>query len=407
MDMSKIAKKAKDFMSNPLQNISGAVSMDTNTKFIIAVIFLIIVITYGSYRISYILKRKPKKQCNDLNNIYSINTNIKPINQLNDPLWMKPLNFYYIKTSYNSCSIGSYRDDFVDTCILNQVIGQGVRSFDFEIFNINNEAVVSTSSTSTLNPYMKNTYNQLPFSQILNILVTEAMMNTNNLCPNPTDPLFISLRMNTNNMQVYDNIASNLQNYTNQYLLAPEYNCANITNFGSDVTLDKLFNKMVVIVFPTNSTILQSTNLYEFTNINAYGNPYFNYMTYYNAVNDNSSETITDAKTQLTYITPSLEYGTPTNPDPSYCLSLGVQFIGMSYQIFDSFLQAYEYFFNTAGNAFIMKNPSLLPVSVVVDVPNVDVNPMQTCITLEANGVSQTFGDCNSQSNIWGGSVPT
>ena len=391
--MEEIKKRINDAMSNPMQSISNLVPTDTNTRFIMAIIFLIIVIAYGSYRIYYILKVKEKKKCYDINNIYSINTNIKPL-VLSNPAWSKPLNFYYIKSSYNSCSIGSYRDDFVETCILNQIIGQGVRSFDFEIFNIDNQAVVSTSSSNP-NPYMKNTYNYIHFSTVLNTIVTEAMMNTNNLCPNPTDPLFISLRMNTNNMQVYNDIAYNLQQYTNQYLLTPDYNCSNISNFGSDVTLDKLFKKMVVIVLPTNATILQSTNLYEFTNINAYGNAYFNYMTYFNAVNDDSSETITDAKTQLTYVTPSLEHGAPTNPDPSYCLSLGVQFIGMSYQMFDTFLQAYEYFFNSEGYAFAMKNPSLLPTSIVVDIEDIDISPLQTCVKLEANGVSETFGECS------------
>lgn len=379
-----------------LQNMSNY--MDDNTKFIMAIVFLIIVSVYILYRINYILHRKHNKQCYYISNIYSTNTKIKPISST-DSQWQKPLNYYYIKTSYNSCSIGSYKDGFVDDftisdCILNAVIGQGVRSFDFEIFNINNEAVVSTSADAP-NPNIKSTYNYVPFYSVLNYLVTNAIVNQNNSCPNPTDPLFISLRMNTNNEQVYNNISSYLQEYTNTYLLTPEYNCSNTSDFGL-VPLNTLIQKMVIIVYPTNSTILQSTKLYEFTNINGWGSQTFNYMNYYNVVNDDSDDTLTTAKTTMIYVKPTLVHGTPTNPDPSFCLSLGIQFIGMSYQIFDNFLKAYEYFFDTAGNAFVMKNPSLLPITFVIDVPDIVIDPLQTCLTIEANGVSQTFGDCNA-----------
>jgi len=43
---------------------------------------------------------------------------------------------YYIKTAYNCCSTGDYKNGVVSTCALKSVIKQGVRGLDFEIYSI-------------------------------------------------------------------------------------------------------------------------------------------------------------------------------------------------------------------------------------------------------------------------------
>ena len=115
------------------QSVNYVGSIDPNTKFGILIVILIIIVIICVIRICYILKWKKGKQCNTIGQIYTFNKNIKEIDNTNT-LWNKAVNYYYIKTSYNSCSIGSYVDDYVDTCILYGIIGQGVRCFDFEIF---------------------------------------------------------------------------------------------------------------------------------------------------------------------------------------------------------------------------------------------------------------------------------
>jgi hypothetical protein len=45
------------------------------------------------------------------------------------------LNDYYIKSAYNACSGGNYKNGFVNICNLKSVLKQGVRGLDFEIYS--------------------------------------------------------------------------------------------------------------------------------------------------------------------------------------------------------------------------------------------------------------------------------
>lgn len=375
-------------------------------QFIIVVAILIIIIIAGFSYVVYILSGKAYKQCNLLNSIYTLNTNIKPI----DETYVYPVNYYYIKTAYNCCSVGNYIDDYVELCALEKIISQGVRCFDFEIFNINEQPVISTSTNT--NTYMKETYNSIPFSSALNIIVTQGMQNSNNSCPNWTDPVFISLRMNTNNVNVYNSIASLLSNYTNQYLLADEYNYgSNGNNFAATVSLNSLIGKMVIMV-QSSGSVLQSSQLYEYTNIVTGGpgtSPYFQFQTFSNIVNDNDVDVINYAKMNTIFVTPDTSNGTPINSDPAYCLSSGIQFIGMAYQIFDNYLQAYESYFNSKGHAFVEKNNSLLPIvfNIKVKIAGDESNPNKcNSITLGDYTIGGIGSSCGCSGST-GGTDPT
>jgi len=375
-------------------------------QFILVVAILLIIIIAGFSYVVYILSGKAKKQCNLLNSIYTLNTNIKPIDQS----YVYPVNYYYIKTAYNCCSVGNYIDDYVELCALQNIIGQGVRCFDFEIFNVNEQPVISTSmNTST---YMKETYNSIPFSNALNMIITQGMQNSNNTCPNWTDPVFISLRMNTNNVNVYNSIATLFSNYTNQYLLPDEYNYgSNGNNFAATVPLNTLIGKMVIMVQSSGST-LQSSQLYEYTNIITGGpgvSPYFQFQTFSNIVNGNDADIIEYTKMKTIFVTPETSNGAPINSDPTYCLSSGIQFIGMAYQIFDNYLQAYESYFNSKGHAFVEKNASLLPtrVNIKVNVAGDDSNPNK-CNSITFNGTTVSgFGASCGCSGPTGPTGPT
>ena len=71
-----------------------------------------------------------------MNNIYgTLNTRVKPVNASSKQCQFN-LQDYYIKTAYNCCSGGSYKNDYVDTDILKSVLKQGVRCLDFEIYSV-------------------------------------------------------------------------------------------------------------------------------------------------------------------------------------------------------------------------------------------------------------------------------
>ena len=62
-------------------------------------------------------------------------------------------------TSYNSCCAGNFQNDYVDLDPLKEVIFQGARVLDFEIYKVNGDIVVGAGSTN--NMCMKGTYNVL------------------------------------------------------------------------------------------------------------------------------------------------------------------------------------------------------------------------------------------------------
>ena len=50
---------------------------------------------------------------------------------------------YYIKTAYNCCTAGEYKNDFVNVCALKNCIRQGARCLDFEIYSVKGSPVVA------------------------------------------------------------------------------------------------------------------------------------------------------------------------------------------------------------------------------------------------------------------------
>jgi hypothetical protein len=385
-DIEKVDDKIKNVLNSIKKRIPDFIK--DRLPFILAITFLFFIVIYGFSYIYYILSGKLTKQCKRINSIYLNNIKIKSVEN-SDTVSSYPIAYYYIKSSYNSCSVGNYVDDYVGLCILDKIISQGVRFFDFEIFNINNQAVVSTSTTNDTR--MKETYNFIPFSAVLSRLVDQGLKNVNKSCPNEKDPLFINLRMKTNTIQVYDNIASLLKNYTNQYLLEDKYNCKNMLEFGKKVLLSDLLGKIVLFV-NSPGTILESSHLYEYTNISTYGNPYFQTIPFKDAVNDDKESETNFTKENFILVYPDVYNGAPTNPDPTFCFSCGIQFIGMSYQVFDSYLQAYEYWFDKYQSAFILKNKALLPTTINATFSEVPVETPKTTLGIEVNGTIMNWG---------------
>ena len=70
-----------------------------------------------------------------------------------------PLRDYYICSSYNSCCGGEFKNDYVDTVPLTEVIKKGARLLDFEIYSIKNKPVISASSQNSFN--IKGMYNSI------------------------------------------------------------------------------------------------------------------------------------------------------------------------------------------------------------------------------------------------------
>lgn len=126
--------------------------------------------------------------CDNLSSLYKSFPSISSINT-DDAAYKYLLRDYYVKTAYNCCCAGQFKNDYVNICALKTCIAQGARVLDFEIYSVNDKPVVATSSVTSY--HTKEMYNQISFEDILNTVNTHAFSGGS--CPNPNDPLILHL----------------------------------------------------------------------------------------------------------------------------------------------------------------------------------------------------------------------
>ena len=172
------------------------------TSKIINYALYIIIILVVLLIINYIYTQINKKRTN--NNEMEYNLGNMNVTITNVTPFKHKLRDYYIASSYNSCCGGDFKNDYVDYVPLKQVIKQGARLLDFEIYSLNGKPVVAASSESSYN--LKETYNSLPFDDVMNIVSRYSFSSST--CPNANDPLFIHLRIKSNREDIYKSMAT-------------------------------------------------------------------------------------------------------------------------------------------------------------------------------------------------------
>jgi hypothetical protein len=306
-------------------------------------IIIVIVAIYFVYLINL-----TDKQCNKLSSLYPTINNkmvsVVPGNNL--------LKDYHIKTAYNCCSLGSYMNDFVGMCALDRVLQQGVRCLDFEIFSVNDEPVVSTSMSE--NFYVKETYNSIKFSDIVQKIKTNAFKAS--FVPNPKDPLILHLRFKTNNAVMYDNLATILSQY-NSMFISNKYNVKeNIsknTNLGN-IQLSEMMGKIVIIADNSNPAFNNSSDFCEYVNIIS-NSPDMRLLDFYQVQYNDQTELTQFNTSHMTMVVP-VQGVNPENPDVTLLQKTGCNMFGMRYQYDDAYLDLCNTFFDNAGSAFVLKN---------------------------------------------------
>jgi hypothetical protein len=323
-------------------------------------IILIIFIIYSIY-----ISRLENSECNFMTNLYgSLDGKIRSINP-NDSDYNGSLFDYYINTAYNACSGGSYKNDFVSLCNLKNILKQGVRCLDFEIYSINNQPVVSTSTID--NVFVKETYNYVPFTDVMNIIQNYAYSSST--APNFNDPIIIHLRFMSNNQEMYNNLANIFKSYESR-MLGKEYSYENYgKNIGS-TSLIKLMNKIVLIVDKSNTTFLENKKLLEYVNLTS--NSFFmRAYNYYDVKNNPDLNELREYnKSCMTIVFP--DKGTnPNNPSGIFCRDAGCQMVAMRYQYIDNFFEENNTFFDNCGHAFCLKPENLRfkPVTIAKPTP--------------------------------------
>jgi hypothetical protein len=196
MDSGRKMNNIMDLVKNVKENFAGYI------LFSMIILFIIIVLLYYFY-----MKNLLGRECSAMDSSFStLDGSIKSLNST-DPNCKYTFKDYYIKTAYNCCSPGTYKNDYVSTCALKDVLKQGVRGLDFEIFSIDNQPAVATSTIDS--NFVKETYNSVPFSEVMNIITNYAFANST--APNPKDPIILHLRFKSSNKKMYQNFANLLK----------------------------------------------------------------------------------------------------------------------------------------------------------------------------------------------------
>jgi hypothetical protein len=330
-------------------------------SFLILALIIIIVIAYISY--SIYMTQLETKECNYLNTLYpSIDGNIKSISPTISDC-SGNLYDYYIKTAFNACSGGSYKNDYVDICVLKSILKQGVRCLDFEIFNINNNPVVSSSTTNSY--FVKETFNYVSFSDVMSTISNYAF--SGGTVPNPTDPLIIHLRTKSNEQAVYTNLANIFKSY-DKLMLGKSYS---YENYGQNIAaqpLTSFMNKIILIVDKSNNAGFENKDFMEYVNLTS-NSVFMRALSYYDVKNTPDINELEQFNQRcMTIVYPDV--GTnPSNPSSVTCRAAGCQMVAMRYQYVDNYLEENAIFFDEGGFAFVLKPANLRYQEVTISQP--------------------------------------
>ena len=337
--------------------------IEFSKKYDVKTTFIIINVVIVVFTIFYVNRkfRLNTLNCSRLRKIYSDNKpKILSINE-NNPYKLRD---FYIKTAYNCCCGGQFKNDYVNLCAMDACIQQGARCLDFEIYSLDNKPVVATSSINDFT--VKEVYNQIPMGDVLR-RINEVAFSSGS-CPNYKDPLFLHFRIMSNNCTIYNELAKMIENNPvfNNRTLGPKYSHENHGYNLGQVDICKLRGKIIIMVDASNP-LYQHTALDEYVNI-ASGSIFMKLLRYKDVkfTQDLSLEEFN--KKQMSLVIPDLS---PHNRNLNFNVArlYGCQFIGMCFQNYDGELQNYNEFFDSEKTAFVLKPERLRFVPVTIKAP--------------------------------------
>jgi hypothetical protein len=352
--MEGVQGKAKEII-NTLSSMK-----DTSTVFLLVTFTIIMVIL--SIIVYFYYKSLRGKNCESMDYIYGeLNGKIKSIDDSDQ--FNYSLRDYYIKSAYNCCSGGNYKNDYVDICVLKDLLKQGVRGLDFEIFSIDDKPVIATSTSD--NYHIKETFNYLQFTDAMDVIQNYAFVTAT--APNSADPIIIHLRIKSANQKMFQNFAKTLELYNN-ILLGKDYDSEYYgENFGN-VKLRNLLGKVVIIVDRTNTAFLECPEFYKFVNMTS-NSMFMRALHYYDIkYTPDMNELINFNKLNMTIGMPD-KGADPDNPSSIVMREMGIQMLAMRYSKIDTNIEENDALFNDNGYAFVLKPEKLRYIPVTIPKP--------------------------------------
>ena len=334
----------------------------------------------------------------------STKVTIQSNNNKGNPNIMLPLKEFCIKASYNSANSGNY----ISTDTLQYIINRGVRYLDFEVFYLQDTDSKTKSGTTTETPIFKpvvacsvdpyfallTTENTVLLDNILTAAVSNAFSAT---CPNYHDPLFINLRIKSNDPDIYQAVAASIDHTIKDKIYVDKQSRNILTNIKTnsiikkaavvtkDTPLSNIMGKIIIsidkTIFPNykNHTSCETKtdycyDLINYTNIEQgsenMNSLLYKYMSPTNTIQIKDDNKTTNVKTMVVanpdndFLSGALSFNSPIKPpnNPDYgdmLLRYSSQIVPYRFYHNDSALADYEGFFNKNNSAFV-------PLSVAI-----------------------------------------
>jgi hypothetical protein len=319
-----------------------------------------------------------------------IDKNLTSINPQDSQSKFK-LRDYYIKAAYNAFNPDKFKNSTVnmDACLY--VLARGCRFIDFEVFSVDNQPVIASSSVNSFN--YKETYNHIPVSDAFEVLGGYAFSGSK--CPNPGDPFIIHMRIMSQNITMYDNLAKIITQSKTlaRNLLGPKYGREYQSKDLGNENLSDFKGKIILMVDGTNP-VYRKTKLFELINMSS-KSMFLTKYTYFGVRNVGDPQAFKDAnKKNMCLVVPD-KGGRPINDGHNGPFTWGCQIAAMCFQeeARDEKLKAYEDKFASVGYAFILKPEDLryVPITIAPPAPPNPKASMESRPAEAAGGVKITL----------------
>ena len=326
----------------------------------------------------------------DANTKQFIDKNITSINPEDSQSRFK-LRDYYIKAAYNAFNPDKFKNSTVsmDACLY--TLARGCRFIDFEVFSVDNQPVIASSSVNSFN--YKETYNHIPVSDAFEVLGSYAFSGSK--CPNPGDPFIIHMRIMSQNITMYDNLAKVITGSKTvaRNLLGPKYGREYQSKDLGNENLSDFKGKIILMVDGTNP-VYRKTKLFELINMSS-NTMFLSKYTYFGVKNVGDPQAFKDAnKKNMCLVLPD-KGGRPINDGHNGPFTWGCQIAAMCFQeeARDEKLKAYEDKFASVGYAFILKPEDLryVPITIAPPAPPNPKASMEARPAEAAGGVKITL----------------
>ena len=326
----------------------------------------------------------------DANTKEFIDRNITSINPQDSQSKFK-LRDYYIKAAYNAFNPDKFKNSTVsmDACLY--ALARGCRFIDFEVFSVDNQPVIASSSVNSFN--YKETYNHIPVSDAFEVIGSYAFSGSK--CPNPGDPFIIHMRIMSQNITMYDNLAKIITQSKTvaRNLLGPKYGREYQSKDLGNENLSDFKGKIILIVDGTNP-VYRKTKLFELINMSS-NTMFLAKYTYFGVKNVGDPQAFKDAnKKNMCLVVPD-KGGRPINDGHNGPFTWGCQIAAMCFQeeARDEKLKAYEDKFASVGYAFILKPEDLryVPITIAAPAPPNPKASMESRPAEAAGGVKITL----------------